>query len=297
MPKKPRRSTTDVMAPCRLRTPTTQETVLGTGVISPTRSTPCTASAANAQSASPRAKTMCCGISASAGTSPPSPIICARFAICAGLVSPARWASCESISGVSVPLPPNLRSPPSARNACWSVSDMLVLAPDCSEPGTLECGSESFIDALCLPRGAPGCCPMRQYQQNSDKTAHAGEQLIFAKWLGHIEVGAPLQPPAFVQWRVLGAYQDDGNIAALLHLLQLTTQLKAVLFGQNDVEHNALWSLLEDLFKRLLAVHGGDDVIAALTQRRGDERQISPTVVNDQDSWHGHARTPCTLLL
>src|SRR5579859_2005599 len=105
---------------------------------------------------------------------------------------------------------------------------MLAPVRFCSEPGILEFESGSFIVP---PTRRAGRQPDAAVSAGLDEAAHAGEQLIFAEWLGHVEIGALLQSPPFVERSVFGAYQDDGNIAALLHLFQFAAELKAVLFG------------------------------------------------------------------
>src|SRR5262245_25346609 len=80
-----------------------------------------------------------------------------------------------------------------------------------------------------------------------DKAANARYQLVFVEWLGDVEVGALLQAPPLAARCVLAADQDDRDIAALLHLLELAADLEAVLLGQDDVEDDALWSLLQHL--------------------------------------------------
>src|SRR5215470_7440668 len=67
-----------------------------------------------------------------------------------------------------------------------------------------------------------------------DETADARDQLIFVERLSDIEISALLQAPSLVERCVLAADQDDGDITALLHLLEPATELEAILLGQND---------------------------------------------------------------
>jgi hypothetical protein len=43
------------------------------------------------------------------------------------------------------------------------------------------------------------------------------------------------------------------------------TQLKSVLFGQNHIEYDTLWSLYEDFFKGFVTIDGGHYFKATVT--------------------------------
>src|SRR5262249_29410593 len=96
------------------------------------------------------------------------------------------------------------------------------------------------------------------------------------------------QAPALIERSVLAADQDDRDVAALLHLLELAADLEAILLGQDDVEHDTLGALLQDLLQRLVAVNGGDHIITPLAPLPCRQRQIGPAIIYNQDLRCGH---------
>src|SRR6185437_16965131 len=210
-----RRSTTEVMAPRRLATPSTHCTVLGTGVMSPTRSTPLTWVAGRAISTPATPMTTYCTPRASLGATPAgtAPAFC----------KPMRCANAAS-SADCAGLPPPA---PKARNACCNAS------------------------ALTCP---PGRCPLSitflallLYQ-----AAHAGDEVATVKRLGEIHICPLLHPPVAILWGVLAAEQDDGDLAAFVHAFQFAADLEAALFGQHDIQHDAVGALDERFFDGLI---------------------------------------------
>lgn len=104
----------------------------------------------------------------------------------------------------------------------------------------------------------------RRSDAEAGQAAHTIHQFFFIEGLGDVEVGALLQAPALIEWGVLAADENDGDVAALLHLLELAADLEAALLGQHNVEQHALRALTEDFFERLVAIDGGDHVEATL---------------------------------
>src|SRR5579864_6015797 len=140
-------------------------------------------------------------------------------------------------------------------------------------------------------RAGPSSTPRQRpawLDADADQRANARQQFFLVEGLGDIQVGALLQTPLLIEWRILATDQDHWNVAAGLILLQLAADLKAVLLGQDDIEHDALWPLRANHLQRFIAVSGGHHIVATLAQWCGDQCQIGPAIVYDQNLWRGH---------
>jgi hypothetical protein len=63
---------------------------------------------------------------------------------------------------------------------------------------------------------------------------------------------------------------------------EFSTQLKPILFWQDDIKYDALWMLAEDLLHGFLSINSRDNLEATVTQRRNHHGQLGPTIVNNK---------------
>ena len=68
------------------------------------------------------------------------------------------------------------------------------------------------------------------------QTAYTGHQFIAVKWLGYVQVCALSQSPGPVQWGILTRQQNNWDMLARLKTFEFSTQLKTVLFRQNNIK-------------------------------------------------------------
>src|SRR6266567_2286660 len=63
---------------------------------------------------------------------------------------------------------------------------------------------------------------------------------------------------------------------------EFSTQLKPILFWQDDIKYDALWTLAEDLLHGFLPIDSRNDLEATVTQRCNHHSQLCPTIVNNK---------------
>src|SRR5437879_12642384 len=63
---------------------------------------------------------------------------------------------------------------------------------------------------------------------------------------------------------------------------EFSTQLKPILFWQDDIKYDTLWTLAEDLLHGFLSINSRNNLEATVTQRRNHHGQLGPTIVNNK---------------
>ena len=109
---------------------------------------------------------------------------------------------------------------------------------------------------------------------------HAAAELAHREGLGDVVVGAQLQAEHLVDLLGLGGEHDDRHGAARA---DLAADVEAVELGQHHVEHDEVEAVLAQPVERLAAVERGDDVVALLAQRVGEQLLHRQLVVHEQD--------------
>src|SRR6266699_2322843 len=63
---------------------------------------------------------------------------------------------------------------------------------------------------------------------------------------------------------------------------EFPTQLKPILFWQDNIKYNALWTFSEDLLHGFFPIDGCNNLEATVTQRRNHHGQFCPTIVYNE---------------
>ena len=101
--------------------------------------------------------------------------------------------------------------------------------------------------------------------------------------LGEVLVGPRLEPGDDVlRFRHRG-HQDDRRERGLLRLFQLAADRDAVELGHHDVEQDQVGLRFMGDREGLLAVAGGDDIVAVGGEAHAQDANIGRIVVGDQD--------------
>src|SRR5215467_4210850 len=79
---------------------------------------------------------------------------------------------------------------------------------------------------------------------------------------------------------------------ACFQTFEFSTQLKPILFRQDDIKYDALWTLAEDLLHGFIPINSRNNLEAAITQRRNHHGQLCPTIINDKNLLTRHFIIP-----
>ena len=124
----------------------------------------------------------------------------------------------------------------------------------------------------------------------ADGGANASFELGHAEGLGDVVVGSSVEGGDLPVLGAGGGEDDDGYVAPLADPLAYG---ESVDVGQAEVEHDDVRGCQGGLGDPLLAVDGGDDLVAARRQPETQGPQEGRVVVHDEDLGHGRlARCP-----
>ena len=111
---------------------------------------------------------------------------------------------------------------------------------------------------------------------------HAAAELAHRERLGDVVVRAELEAEHLVDLLGLRREHDDRHGAARA---DRAADVEAVHARQHHVEHDEVEVVLAQPVERLPAVERGNDVVALLAQRIGQELLDGLLVVHEQDAW------------
>jgi hypothetical protein len=110
-----------------------------------------------------------------------------------------------------------------------------------------------------------------------------GDQLAVAERLGHVVVGADLQPDHLVDLRVAGGDHDHGNAR---DLPQLAAHLDAGETGQHEVEQHDVRAGASELVQTGTTVAGSDDLVPFAAQHVRGGLAVALLVLDEQHTGH-----------
>jgi hypothetical protein len=113
--------------------------------------------------------------------------------------------------------------------------------------------------------------------------AHAGQQFAGVERLGHVVVGAQLQPDDAVGLLTHGREHHDRHVALAAHP---AGQFQPTLAGQHQVEHHQLEVPGRPRAPRLPCVADGRDPEAVSLQEAGKQVAYFPVIIDDEDVRH-----------
>src|SRR5437660_334774 len=71
-------------------------------------------------------------------------------------------------------------------------------------------------------------------------------------------------------------------MSRVIRILEFATQLKAVLFWQNNIQDNTVWPLFEHFLNGLISIDSCDDLKATITEWSRNHCQLCPAIIHDQ---------------